>query len=353
MKLKSTPRRHRGLKVADSCRRLRRGTEVRPRLQSESHRPVRRDRVGAAHRGDHRRLRQGDLQAGERRGAESRGAPLATKIAVSKYFYGDIAQRQRSLQRRPRALGEATRASRHAHDHRLRDQGRLFRGHGKRGDFLQRTDLALRESVRRVQLAGLVQRRPLAPIQSRRGPRRGELLLRSRDRRGPRARRRSTSIRRAARASSSRVDDTMEDIMRLAHVRGDALQIRLAAPAAIFPRSARTREKLSGGGKPSGPLSFLKVYDQVAQRREIRRQDAARGEDEHAQGLASGHRGIHRGQDQGGEEGVGADRAGLRRQLQRRGLRLDHVSEREPLGARERRIHERRDRRPRVVDASA
>src|SRR5437763_7890926 len=25
-----------------------------------------------------------------------------------------------------------------------------------------------------------------------------------------------------------------------------------------------TREKLSGGGKPSGPLSFLKVYDQVA-----------------------------------------------------------------------------------------
>src|SRR5437868_15361834 len=25
-----------------------------------------------------------------------------------------------------------------------------------------------------------------------------------------------------------------------------------------------TREKLSGGGQPSGPLSFLKVYDQVA-----------------------------------------------------------------------------------------
>ena len=25
-----------------------------------------------------------------------------------------------------------------------------------------------------------------------------------------------------------------------------------------------SREKLSGGGRPSGPLSFLKVYDQVA-----------------------------------------------------------------------------------------
>ena len=37
-----------------------------------------------------------------------------------------------------------------------------------------------------------------------------------------------------------------------------------AAPAATFPRLRSTREKLSGGGKPSGPLSFLKVYDQVA-----------------------------------------------------------------------------------------
>ena len=37
-----------------------------------------------------------------------------------------------------------------------------------------------------------------------------------------------------------------------------------AGPAAIFPRLRSTREKLSGGGKPSGPLSFLKVYDQVA-----------------------------------------------------------------------------------------
>jgi ribonucleoside-diphosphate reductase alpha chain len=25
-----------------------------------------------------------------------------------------------------------------------------------------------------------------------------------------------------------------------------------------------TREKLSGGGRPSGPLSFLRIYDQVA-----------------------------------------------------------------------------------------
>ena len=37
-----------------------------------------------------------------------------------------------------------------------------------------------------------------------------------------------------------------------------------AAPARDLSSLAVTREKLSGGGKPSGPLSFLKVYDQVA-----------------------------------------------------------------------------------------
>ena len=36
------------------------------------------------------------------------------------------------------------------------------------------------------------------------------------------------------------------------------------APAPIFRRIRSQQEKLSGGGRPSGPLSFLKVYDQVA-----------------------------------------------------------------------------------------
>ncbi len=108
---------------------------------------------------------------------------LATKIAVSKYFYGDIAHGNDPYKRRPRALGAAAHPSRHAHDHRLRDQGRLLRRHGERGSLLQRTHLALREPVRRVQFAGLVQRRPLAPVQDRHGPRRGQLVLRSQARR--------------------------------------------------------------------------------------------------------------------------------------------------------------------------
>ena len=59
------------------------------------------------------------------------------------------------------------------------------------------------------------------------------------------------------------VGDNMEDIMRLA-----------ASEAMLFKHGSGTgtdltplrssREKLSGGGRPSGPLSFLRVYDQVA-----------------------------------------------------------------------------------------
>ncbi len=38
----------------------------------------------------------------------------------------------------------------------------------------------------------------------------------------------------------------------------------VAAPARDLSTLRSTREKLSGGGRPSGPLSFLKVYKQVA-----------------------------------------------------------------------------------------
>ena len=60
-----------------------------------------------------------------------------------------------------------------------------------------------------------------------------------------------------------RVDDTMEDIMRLAM--SEAMLFKYGSGTGTDLSSLRsTREKLSGGGKPSGPLSFLKVYDQVA-----------------------------------------------------------------------------------------
>ncbi|MEQ1853342.1 MAG: vitamin B12-dependent ribonucleotide reductase, partial [Chthoniobacteraceae bacterium] len=59
------------------------------------------------------------------------------------------------------------------------------------------------------------------------------------------------------------VDDTMESIMHLAH--SEAMLFKFGSGTGTDLSSLRsTREKLSGGGRPSGPLSFLKVYDQGA-----------------------------------------------------------------------------------------
>jgi ribonucleoside-diphosphate reductase alpha chain len=59
------------------------------------------------------------------------------------------------------------------------------------------------------------------------------------------------------------VDDNMESIMHLAHSEAMLFKFGSGTGTDLSPiRSAR--EKLSGGGRPSGPLSFLKVYDQVA-----------------------------------------------------------------------------------------
>ena len=59
------------------------------------------------------------------------------------------------------------------------------------------------------------------------------------------------------------VGDTMEDIMELA--RSEAMLFKYGSGTGTDLSSLRSsREKLSGGGCPSGPLSFLKVYDAIA-----------------------------------------------------------------------------------------
>jgi len=59
------------------------------------------------------------------------------------------------------------------------------------------------------------------------------------------------------------VDDDLESIMDLA--RAEAMLFKFGSGSGTDLSSIRsTREKLSGGGKPSGPLSFLAVYDSVA-----------------------------------------------------------------------------------------
>jgi len=59
------------------------------------------------------------------------------------------------------------------------------------------------------------------------------------------------------------VQDNMEDIMELA--RSEAMLFKFGSGTGTDLSTIRSqREKLAGGGKPSGPLSFMRVYDQVA-----------------------------------------------------------------------------------------
>ena len=55
----------------------------------------------------------------------------------------------------------------------------------------------------------------------------------------------------------------MEDIMRLAT--SEAMLFKFGSGTGTDLSTIRSaREKLSGGGTPSGPLSFMRVYDQIA-----------------------------------------------------------------------------------------
>jgi len=59
------------------------------------------------------------------------------------------------------------------------------------------------------------------------------------------------------------VEDNMEDIMRLAT--SEAMLFKFGSGTGTDLSTIRSsKEKLSGGGSPSGPLSFMRVYDQIA-----------------------------------------------------------------------------------------
>ncbi len=146
------------------------------------------------------------------------------------------------------------------------------------------------------------------------------------------------------------VEDNMEDIMRLAYSEAMLFKFGSGTGTDLSPIRS-SKEKLRGGGRPSGPLSFLKVYDQVANvvksggktRRAAKMNtlkdwhrdieefiDAKQKEEKKAWALI----------EQGYDGSYNGDAYGSR-----------HVSERKPLRARERRVHERRARRQGMVDA--
>jgi ribonucleoside-diphosphate reductase alpha chain len=59
------------------------------------------------------------------------------------------------------------------------------------------------------------------------------------------------------------VEDNMESIMHLAYSEAMLFKFGSGTGTDLTPIRS-SKEKLSGGGRPSGPMSFLKVYDQVA-----------------------------------------------------------------------------------------
>ena len=59
------------------------------------------------------------------------------------------------------------------------------------------------------------------------------------------------------------VEDNMESIMHLAYAEAMLFKYGSGTGSDLSPIRS-SKEKLSGGGRPSGPMSFLKVYDQVA-----------------------------------------------------------------------------------------
>ena len=264
---------------------------------------------------------------------------LATNVVVSKYFYGEVNTPERE---------HSVRQLIHRVCRTIADwgtRGRLLRHGRRRRAVLSRADLALPAPARGVQFAGLVQRRPVHQYGVRARSATGTGTRRPRR---SSSRRTPTSIRKARPASSRASRDNMEDIMELA--RSEAMLFKFGSGTGTDLSTLRShREKLSGGGKPSGPLSFMRVYDQIAAVVKSGGKTRRAAKMQSLKVWHPGHHGVHRVQGQGRAEGPPADRKGrLRGQLQRRSLQLDPVPERQPLGPRDRRVHAGRGRRQAV-----
>ena len=134
------------------------------------------------------------------------------------------------------------------------------------------------------------------------------------------------------------VEDNMEDIMELA--RSEAMLFKFGSGTGTDLSTLRShREKLSGGGKPSGPLSFMRVYDQIAAVVKSGGKTRRAAKMQSLKDLASRRHGVHRVQEREEKKARVLIEKGYDPQ---RGLRLGPVPERQPLGPRDRRVHEGR-----------
>ncbi len=189
-------------------------------------------------------------------------SPLATKIAVSKYFYGDIAN---GVDPYKNGRESSIRQLIHRVTRTVADWGKTdgyFADDSSAETFYNDlTWLCLHQHAAFNSPVwfnvGLYHQYGIG-----KGGQRGNYFF---DRRTGRAEVAASQYEypQASACFIQAVDDTMEDIMRLATA--EAMLFKYGSGTGSDLSTLRsTREKLSGGGKPSGPLSFLKVYDQVA-----------------------------------------------------------------------------------------
>jgi ribonucleoside-diphosphate reductase alpha chain len=98
------------------------------------------------------------------------------------------------------------------------------------------------------------------------------------------------------------------------------------------------RAPQSGGGRPARS-AFMKGYDAFAGVIKSGGKTRRAAKMVILNARPPRHRGVHPQQGIRGEEGLGADRLRLRRLVQRRGVLVGLLPERQPLGARHRRVH--------------
>ena len=135
------------------------------------------------------------------------------------------------------------------------------------------------------------------------------------------------------------VADNMEDIMRLA--RSEAMLFKFGCGTGTDLSTLRShREKLAGGGKPSGPLSFMRVYDQVAA---VVKSGGKTRRAAKMQSLKDWHPDIMEFIECKWKEerrpAASSRSGGTKSNFNGEAYSVDHVPEREPFGPRYRRLH--------------
>ncbi len=182
-------------------------------------------------------------------------SPLATKVVVSKYFYGEqgTSERETSVRQLIHRICRTIADWGVKDGYFTREEGEVF--------YDEMTWLCLNQHGAFNSPVwfnvGLYHQYHIGNASSR-----GNWVWNPRTGRAERAKTQYESPQCSACFIQS-VADNMDSIMELAH--SEAMLFKFGSGTGTDLSPIRScKEKLSGGGRPSGPLSFLKVYDQVA-----------------------------------------------------------------------------------------